>query len=413
MNKTVKIAIAAAVLAVGLIGVNKISTQINKDPEISGIQAKFVGEIAPGQTFTKKMFDVKGITTAGKLVQLNDFTSETEAAAENGSSCELDIESQGYKTTVIVNITRTPVFEQNIGYPNEEDAKVTCYENGDLEFTGKGDITNFTIIPWNECKYTHVYIDESLNIENMDEWFKDNENLIYCSNLPKTLKTMKNTFSGCSSLEKTPDYFQCNNLKIMDGSFENCVSLKEADMIPVNVSSMKYTFSGCSSLQKPVSLDKTSNLTNISGLYSDCTNLIEASNIPESVTSMSECYMGCINIKEAVKFPNNVQDISCAYSGCEGLITGATIPESVIDCSGCYEECSALNGSLEINTDTSSFDGMLSGANTNGDKLSISGNSGNLLAIQKDAGNSNIILADPEAASRQNERMLREQEERK
>ena len=182
MNKTVKIVIAAAVLAAGLIGFSKISAQLNKDPEISGIQAEFIGEVAPGQALSKRMFSVKGVTDAGKLVELNDFSSETGYAASNGSSCEIEIESQGYKTTVIVNITRTPELEKNIGYPNEEDAKVTYYSNGDLEFTGKGDITNFNSLPWTEYKYSHVYIYETLNIESMDGWFQDNEILIYCSN---------------------------------------------------------------------------------------------------------------------------------------------------------------------------------------------------------------------------------------
>lgn len=412
MDNKIKVLIGAAVLIVGVVGFNKVSAHFQKDPVVTGIEAEFVGEVTPGQTLTKKMFSVKGITDSGKLVELKDFSSETETAAMNGESCEVDITSQGYTDTVIVNITREPVMQQNIGYPKEEDAVVTCYSNGDLEFTGKGDITNFdnNSLPWSDMKYTHVYIDEGLIIENMDYWFSDNEDLIYCTSIPKTVKTMKATFSDCASLEKTPDYFQCSNLKIMDYTFSGCISLKEADVIPVNVSSARYTFEGCVSLQKPISLDKTSNLANIDGIYYGCTNLREATKIPDTVTSMSESYKGCINIKEAVKFPINIQDASSTYAGDTALITGAAIPESIIDFSNCYNGCSALTGSLEINSDSVNYGGVLQGATTNGDKLQISGNSGNLLAIQKDARNSNISLADPEAASKQNERMLREQE---
>lgn len=408
-NKIKVLVITAVVAAAGMIGYGKISEYLNKDPVVTSIQAEFVGEIRPGETFSKNMFEVKGVTDAGKLVKLNDFSSTAETAAENGSSCEVEIDAQGQSTTVIVNITREPVFSQDIGYPNEQNANVTCYSNGDLEFTGKGDITNFSkTLPWSKCEYTHVYIDETLDIESMDDWFAGNTNLVYCTNIPKKVKTMKNTFSGCSSLEKTPDYFQCSNLKIMDYAFADCTSLKEVDVIPVSVSSMKYTFSGCTALQKPVSLAKTSSLTNVSGLYSGCINLREATEIPDTVTNMDECYRGCINIKEAVKFPMNIQTMSSAYEGDEGLVTGAAIPESAIDFTNCYNGCTALSGTLEINSDSGSFSGVLVNATTNGDKLSISGNSGNLLAIQKDAGNSNILLADPEAASKQNERMQRE-----
>lgn len=405
------IIIGAAVAAVGLIGFGQISQMSSKDPEITGIQAKFVGEIGPGEGFRKSMFEVTGVTSAGKLVKLNDFTSETSNAAENGATCELDIVAQDCSTTVIVDITREVVFTKNIGYPEEEDVVVTGYSNGDLEFTGSGEITNFTdTFPWNDFDFSHVYIDETLDIEDMDYWFENNKQLVYCDDLPKTLKTAKNTFSGCTALEKTPDYFQCSSLKIMDYMFSGCTELKEADVIPVNTSSVKYCFSDCTSLQKPVTFEKTSNLIDVSGVYNGCIALRETTAIPESVIYANEIYRNCINIKDPVRFPMNVQYIASAYEGAKGLTTAATIPESVVDYTNCYNGCSSLSGNLEINSDANNFDGVLIGATTNGDKLTISGNCGNLLAIQKEANNTNISLADPEAASQQNLRLQREQE---
>lgn len=412
MDSKIKTLIAIAVIVVvGIVGYTKISSSLGKDPKITGLQAKFVGEVAPGETLRKSMFEVKGVTSSGKLVSLNDFSSESSKAAENGASCEVEIESQGYTATVIVDITRTVEFEKDIGYPNESDAKVTCYSNGDLEFTGSGAVTNFAKdMPWEDYEYTHVYFDETLEIESMDSWFYGNDKLVYCGSLPKTVKTLKHTFAGCTLLAQTPAFFQCTNLKVMDYAFSGCTSLKEIDVIPVNVTSMKYTFEDCSQLQYPVNLSKTSNLTNIDGLHKGCSNLREAAEIPQGVISMNECYQNCINIKAAVAFPANVQEISAAYSGDSAMETGASIPESVTDFSNCYSGCSALCGSLEINTDSNKFSGVLKEANTNGDKLSISGNSGNLLEIQKDANNPNIVLANAEAAAQQNERMLREEE---
>lgn len=413
MDGKIKIIVAvAAVAAIGMVGYNKFTADLNQDPVITSLQAEFVGEVSPGQSFTRGMFDVRGVTEAGKIVQIHDFSSKAETAAENGDTCEVEITAQGQSAIAIVNITREPVFQQNIGYPNEEDVTVTCYANGDLEFTGKGDLTNFgNVLPWKDYEYSHVYIDESLNIETMDSWFEGNANLVYCDDMPKMLKTMKKTFAGCTSLEKTPNYFQCSNLKIMDYAFSGCSGLKEIDILPVNITSAQYTFEGCTSLQTPADLSKTSNLQNISGLHNGCINLREATAIPDSVLYMTETFMGCLNIKEATAFPNKVLDISSAYYGDSALITGATIPESVKDFSNCYQGCSVLSGNLEINSDTDAFDGVLANATTNGDKLMISGNSGNLLAIQKNAENGNIMLADPEAASQQNERMLRERED--
>ena len=65
---------------------------------------------------------------------------------------------------------------------------------------------------------------------------------------------------------------------------------------------------------------------------------------------------------------------------------------------------------MEINSDSDSFEGVLMGATTNGVKLSISGICGNHLAIQINASYSNIVMADPEAAAKQNERLNREKE---
>lgn len=227
-------------------------------------------------------------------------------------------------------------------------ATVTCYSNGDLEFEGKGELTNFgTSLPWKDCEYTHVYIDETLQIESMDSWFEGNENLVYCTNIPKSVKTMKKTFANCKALEKAPDYFQCSNLKIMDYAFSGCEALKEIDILPVNVSSAQYAFEGCISLQKPADLSKTSNLQDISGLHNGCSNLREATEIPNSVIYMSETFMNCLNIKAAVRFPEKVLDISSAYAGDSALEIGASIPEGVTDFSGCYQGCSALSGTLE------------------------------------------------------------------
>lgn len=410
MDKKIKVIFAiAAVAVVGIMGYSKVSEKLNADPVITGIQAEFVGEVEPGGTLRRSMFDVKGITEGGKLVNINNFSSETTEAANNGSTCEIELESQGYKTTVIADITREPIFQKYIGYPEEESAIVTCYANGDLEFTGKGSITNFKGgFPWSEYEYSHVYIDETLEIDNIDNWFEGNENLVYCDNLPKNLKTMKKAFYGCSSLQKTPNYFHCSDLKIMDYAFSGCKNLTEIDIIPVNVTSVRYAFENCSKMQTPVNLSKTSNLNDVTGLHSGCINLREPTPIPDSVIYMNETYMNCINIKKAVPFPPNTQEAIATYSGDTGLLTGATIPESVLNYSKCYSNCIALNGNLEINSDTPDYSDVLSGATTNGDKLKLSGNCGNLLAIQKGANNKNIILEDPEAAAQQNERLNRE-----
>ena len=63
MDGKIKIIIAvAAVAAIGMAGYNKLAGDLNQDPPITSLQAEFVGEVKPGQTFTKRMFDAVSYT---------------------------------------------------------------------------------------------------------------------------------------------------------------------------------------------------------------------------------------------------------------------------------------------------------------------------------------------------------------
>lgn len=398
------------ILAAVLLLRNVILSRVGRDPEITGLRAEFAGTIAPGESFSPDMFKVRGITEDSRLVVLKKYQIKDEKAALNGPSCEATITSQGYETTVVVPIDREEIASMSIGYPYKEDVKVTCYSNGDLEFSGNGDVQNFGLkVPWADYEYTHVYFDDNLTITKMDQWFKGNKELRYISALPKTVKSIKDLANGCEQLKAAPDYFQCKDLKIMDNAFSGCILLETIDVLPVSVTSARYAFSNCVSLQDPCDMTKTSDLTDISGIHAGCTSMRNAPEIPETVAYMDESFKGCINVPYATKFPDNVQSIRGAYAECTNLETASTVPEKAKDISQCYSGCSALSGTLEINTDTKSFNGFLRNSVTMGDTLSISGNSGNLLAIQQDSNSNNIILADPEAAARQNERMQAEE----
>ena len=50
MDNKIKVIIAAAVVAAGLIGYSQISKELTKDPEITSIQAEFVGKVGPGES---------------------------------------------------------------------------------------------------------------------------------------------------------------------------------------------------------------------------------------------------------------------------------------------------------------------------------------------------------------------------
>ena len=74
MDNKIKVIITAAVVAAGLIGYSQISKELTKDPEITSIQAEFVGKVGPGESLSKSMFDVKGTTNTGKVISIKDFS---------------------------------------------------------------------------------------------------------------------------------------------------------------------------------------------------------------------------------------------------------------------------------------------------------------------------------------------------
>ena len=409
-NKKLYIIIGIVVLIILAVVYKNVRSFQMRDKPVVKISAEFSGKVPPKGLFTRGMFKVSGTTQDGTVVRLRNFTVSSQRAAENGASCTVDVKSQGYTSTVVVPITREEESSANIGYSASDNVSVTFYKNGDLEFSGTGNVKNLgSSLPWAGLKYTHVYIDDTINIENMDGWFQGNKQLVYCSPLPKSVKTIRGTFKGDVALTTTPEYFQCKNLKFMNDAFNGCAALESADTIPVNVRSASGAFSGCASLTKAADITKTSNITDISNMYSGCSGLLETGAIPETITNMSGAFQNCLNITTSSPFPKNVKNISAAYSGCTMLTSAMPIPESATDISNCYSNCSNLSGTLEINTDTPNFAGCLTNACTMGDTLSVSGNSGNLLAIVQDSKSDGVTLADAEAAAAQNSRMIAEQ----
>lgn len=73
MDNKVKAIIGVAILAVGVIGFNTVSKELKKDPVVTGIEAEFVGEVAPGETFTKRMFSCPRRNGSGSICKIKQF----------------------------------------------------------------------------------------------------------------------------------------------------------------------------------------------------------------------------------------------------------------------------------------------------------------------------------------------------
>ncbi|HJB27781.1 MAG TPA: leucine-rich repeat domain-containing protein [Candidatus Blautia faecavium] len=414
-RKKILYLVIAGILVV-LLGKTYLQEQQQKklmDLPLQTIQVSFNGEIAPNEKLTRRMVKVEALTTSGVTYEVDAYTVDNDQAPEHGASFRVTVAYLGAEQTIDVPITRTKVVDYSIGYPEQDSVLATVYSNGDLEFSGEGDVLTFDgdQVPWRDDEYTHVFFGSAVNVENMDYWFANNEELLECQSIPKNVVSMAGTFSGCTSMQATPELFRCKELRILDNAFQDCTALTKADTLPINVTSAKETFSGCVSMADAPDLSKAANLQSIDGICEGCTSMVSAPMLPTSVISMPNAFSGCINIHETAPYPAHVEDIREAYKGCIALMTSHPIPETVTRYERCYEGCKSLNGTLEINTDSEAYNNLLDNAATSGKELKLSGNSGHLIDIQlSTAGNNNIILADPDQAALQEQRLATELE---
>lgn len=373
------------------------------DEPVASIEGEFVGEIGPSESLSQSMFSIRAITRSGISYTVQSFSLDTEKAPAHGGEFDVTVTYKNKEIVISVPLTRSKTVEYSIGYPNEDDVIATVYNNGDLEIVGTGATMNFRNgdVPWKDEEYSYVYFGSEVTPENIDYWFSGNENLTQCKNLPKSLTSMIGTFKDDTALTKTPEFFQCENLRIMTECFSGCISIVSSDTLPVSLITADGVFYGCTSLKTPPDMSKAVSLSSIDSMFSGCTSLVECPSIPESVKSMNKTFENCANIKKAAAFPAKIESAENAYSNCSGLEEAAAIPSNMVSYSGCYSGCTDLYGILEINSNSTNCGSLLSNAVQSGRKLSLSGTSGMLIKIQKDANNEYVVLADSDAASAQ------------
>lgn len=373
------------------------------DEPVASIEGEFTGEIEPSETLTSSMFEIRAITRSGISYVVQEFSMDVDTAPSHGGEFDVTVTYKSKETVISVPITRSRIVDYSIGYPNEDDVIATVYSNGDLEIIGTGATMNFRNgnVPWKGEEYSYVYFVSDVTPENIDYWFADNELLTQCVNLPKSLTSMICTFQNDTALKKTPEFFQCENLRIVTGCFSGCTSIVSSDTLPVSLLTADKAFYNCTSLKTPPDMTKAVSLSSINSMFSGCTSLVECPSIPSSVRSMNNTFENCANIKKAADFPDKIESAENTYSNCSGLEQAAAIPANMVSYSGCYSGCTDLYGTLEINSDSTSCSSLLSNAARSGRKLSLSGSSGMLIKIQKDANNEYVVLEDPDAAAAQ------------
>ena len=159
------------------------------------------------------------------------------------------------------------------------------------------------------------------------------------------------TFYGCHSLTTAPAI--PSTVTDMTCTFYDCTSLTTAPVIPSSVTNMTSTFDGCTSLTTAPTIPNS--VTNMNSTFMACTKLTTAPVIPNSVTDMSYTFWGCKKLTTAPTIPNSVTDMSYTFNLCSSLTTAPAIPNSVTNMNSTFSECPLLTGTIEINTNPTSY----------------------------------------------------------
>lgn len=322
----------------------------------------------------------KGIAEDGNKAeqQLPDdqYIIEPETVPEHGHDFELTVSLKKDKEITVSEtllIQRKEMLRYDIGRSDPEAVQAVLYENGDLEIQGSGEVKKFkeSDIPWREEEVIYLaWIDPEADVESMDYWFSGSETFLgmLCP-VPDTVKTMVQTFYGCTAMAMVPDMSGAVNLEDLTGCYSRS-AITDGGEWPGNLKTVEEAYKNCISLIHAADASACVQLKSMKNCYSGCTALSD-SDTPDCTENMEGAYQNCLNIKQAT-IPSKVSNLASTYSGCTGLAkVDGTIPASCASLSGTFKDCKFLSGELKINCSISSLSGTFTGAARNGSGLTV------------------------------------------
>lgn len=341
-----------------------------------------------------------------------------KAKHKNGSTTTLStdeykldrttINNYGESTTITITLQKQEEIsctcevehkrEEEIGWycgtPNIKDLSVTLYSNGELNFSGTGDMMAFSQVPWlssdKNLKITAITFDDSVEITNLNQAFCGLEELTYVDAIPLTVKYMNGTFKGCSSLIKAPEWSQSVQLEDISYAYQDCSSLQEASAFPVSIRDAEGTYQNCSQLAQSPDMSQPVNLMNISNMYQGCKRLALVNTLPPNTINMTSTFEECINLRDMPQLPLSVVYLNRTFYNCCSLRTPKSIPAAVMDLTETFYGCEQLDGSMSIETSNVIYDNCFMNA-VSTSRLDLTGSSPLLKEIAL-TGNANITV---------------------
>lgn len=184
-------------------------------------------------------------------------------------------------------------------------------------------------------------------INDMENAFKNCENLKeFSCNIGK-VTSMGYVFENCPSLKRVGTI---NDAVTMYSTFKNDAELETVDFGTLeSLKSLSETFSGCSKLNDEFDFTASSNLSDAGKAFYNCTSLVEAPEFKDdgAITKMHYTFYGCSSLKEA-KMPNSVKDMRGTYTNCTSLTKIDKFPDNLITLNGYSKRDYEFDGTIEF-----------------------------------------------------------------
>lgn len=377
-------------------GIPAIRDMIVGRSPIVGMEAENENEYAKSSMIKVSDFDLYYLHENGKRTRMPDegVTLSQDKPNKVGETTEVTLKSGKWECTVTLKNKRHVVAEIECGKPNLKDVKATIYDNGELSFTGTGDILSYNnnSYPWlsfdgiDKNPITSITFEDTVKPIYMDGYFRELHELEYVENIPASVESLEGTFSGCSALKIAPDLEHCKNLLNMSHCFENCIAMVKPPSIPSSVKNLDSCFASCAELKEGTDVSHATGVMTAIQMYSGCSMLNKA-DLPPQVKVIDDAFKNCINMKKAPAIPESVESMSNTFQNNTSLVEASTIPANVRDVSGCFQGCAKLKGILIVNGNPKKYTGFLSKASI-ATNLDLQGNS-KMLDILAQQGNEN------------------------
>lgn len=336
---------------------------------------------AAGSKLSAKSFSVYASDgNKEKLLDSEEYTVSPKKVPEHGHSVTVTVSSVDTKkinAEITVLIEREESCRYKMGRNNPDDVEGILYTNGDLEIVGTGSVRTYKSgeLPWKDNDNTVqrlTWIDPNAEPESLDYWFSGNTDYIETlCRIPDTVKSMVETFKGCTSMQSMPDLSGAVGLEDITSCAEGCTSLEESTELPGNIKLASRAFYGDTTLIRGADASACVKLENMQAMYSGCTVLAEVQ-IPDSAKDISNICEGDVNLKTA-EIPSAAEKMDSSFSGCVALETlNGDIPASCKSMGNAFSGCKFLTGDLMIHcTSKTTLSNAFSGAATTGNGLNV------------------------------------------